>query len=148
MFIGPDLLLDLEGLLFIYGSDPDGIGAVFQRTILSGDHRPDKASSATDGKWHASVTDLSVGIDFDQRPNQTQQRFMLGMSLTSAQKFTDVDLSHMTARLGVRFVPDEDVSRGGIAGEKPPIAVRAAVKLSFLHRHQLALGERTAPALS
>ena len=97
MFIGPDLLLDLEGLLFIYRSDPDGIGAVFQRTILSGDHRPDKASSATDGKWHASVTDLSVGIDFDQRPNQTQQRFMLGMSLPSAQKFTDVDVSHMTA---------------------------------------------------
>jgi len=44
-------------------------------------------------------------------------------------------------------VPDEHVTRGGIASEKPAVSVWTAVKLPFLQRHQPALERTFLPGL-
>src|SRR5215831_10168233 len=64
---------------------------------------------------------------------------MLRISPPAAQKITDIDIGVPTARWDIRFVPDKYVPRGGIAAQKPPIAIRAAVKLSSLQGHRFVL---------
>ena len=54
----------------------------------------------------------------------------------------------MTARCGIGFVPDEDVPVSGIAAEEPPISVRAAVNLSFPHRHHRSAYDRIFASLN
>jgi len=76
------------------------------------------------------------GVAFNQQSNQAQQRLMLGIS-PSAQKCADLDIGHVTSRWNIRLVPDEYVPGTGITAEKPPISIRAAVKLSSLHGHRL-----------
>ena len=48
---------------------------------------------------------------------------MLGIGRPAAEECADLDLHHSTTRGDVRFVANEDVPRGRIAGEKPPIAI-------------------------
>jgi hypothetical protein len=76
---------------------------------------------------------------FNQRSNQAQKRLMLGISLASAQKYSEIGIGYVTAGRGVRLVPDEQLSRLGIAGKKPPIPVRTAVKLFPLQGHLFVL---------
>src|ERR1700747_858078 len=53
---------------------------------------------------------------------------MLGISLSAAEKFADIDIGPFAARWDIGFVPDKHIPGGGIAPEKPPVSVRAAVE--------------------
>jgi len=64
---------------------------------------------------------------------------MLRIFSRTAEKCADIDVGHLTARWDIRFVPDKYVPRGGIAAQKPPIPIRAGVKLSSLQGHRFVL---------
>ena len=69
---------------------------------------------------------------------------MLGIS-RSTQKCGDLDIGQLTARWDIRLVPDKYVPGTGITAEKPPISIRAAVKLSSLQGHPLLPDSRYLP---
>ena len=73
----------------------------------------------------------------DQCANQAQKRISFRI-LRPAEERADLNIGHVTARGGIRLVPDEGHARRGVASEEPGIAVRAAVELSgFCARHAL-----------
>ena len=75
-----------------------------------------------------------LGVAFNEQSNQAQERLMLGIS-PSAQKCPDLDIGQVTSRWCIRLMPDKYFPGARITAEKPPISIRAAVKLSSLHGH-------------
>ena len=65
-----------------------------------------------------------------------------------AQECPDAEIGQVTARCGIGFVPDEDFPVSGISAEEPPISVRAAVNLSFPHRHHRSAYDRIFASLN
>jgi hypothetical protein len=52
---------------------------------------------------------------------------LFGNSRT-AEECVDFHIGHLTARQGIRFVPDEGQARRGVLSEEPSVAVRALIK--------------------
>ena len=77
---------------------------------------------------------MGLGVAFNEQSNQAQERLMLGIS-PSAQKCPDLDIGQVTSRWGIRLMPDKYFPGARITAEKPPISIRAAVKLSYLRWH-------------
>jgi len=77
---------------------------------------------------------VGLGVAFNEQSNQAQERLMLGIS-PSAQKCPDLDIGQVTSRWCIRLMPDKYFPGARITAEKPPISIRAAVKLSSLHGH-------------
>jgi len=70
-------------------------------------------------------------VAFNQQSNQAKERLMLGIS-PAVQKCAYVDIDQVTSRWGLRVMPAKSVAGIGVTAEKPPITIRAALKLSLL----------------
>jgi hypothetical protein len=57
---------------------------------------------------------------------------MLGISLSIAQKFADINVGPLAARWDIGFVPDKYVPGNRVALEQPSVSVRATIELSLL----------------
>jgi hypothetical protein len=57
---------------------------------------------------------------------------VLWVKRPAGEKGADVDVGCATPRGRVQFMPDEDALRIRLTGQKPPISVGAAIKLSRL----------------
>ena len=79
---------------------------------------------------------MGLGVAFNEQSNQAQERLMLGIS-PSAQKCPDLDIGLVTSRWDIGLMSDKYVPGTGVTAEKPPISIRAAIKLSSLRGHSL-----------
>jgi hypothetical protein len=57
------------------------------------------------------------------------------MQLALAQEGRDAEIAQLATRCGICFMLDKHIPSGRIAAKEPPIPIRAAVKLPFLHAH-------------
>src|SRR5215204_3236653 len=96
------------------------------------------------------LSSLNIGASVDQRGDQPQQRLMFGTVRVADKECADLDLGSPTTRRSIGAVLDEDSTRIRIAGEKPPVPIRAGIKLSRLKIHCVSppLSQRFAAATS
>ena len=97
---------------------------------------PSDGRSASDRRRHAMPSSGSprVGavcaVALHQRPDQPQQRLVLGVMHSPSEEIADLYIAHLATRSGVRHMPHEHAPGSGVSGEKPAISVRAGIKLS------------------